>query len=164
MLREWSYCGQCRMCVRLNEFVLPIQARKKTETDSKMCLLNCYTAPINRPCSNSPSNPSEFFFSFFYSLMFDWPWLTTRAQTLTSSIKHVTEEPKGFSFFYLSHVWIVSKAGIWPQHPEVNHCYQSKPVHHWYDDQTVECHRLHTRTVHTHTAPAVRQLRKNMSN
>lgn len=26
---ELSYCGQCRMCVHLNEPVLPIQAKEK---------------------------------------------------------------------------------------------------------------------------------------
>lgn len=26
---ELSYCGQCRMCVRLNEPVLPIQAKNE---------------------------------------------------------------------------------------------------------------------------------------
>lgn len=121
-----------------------------------------YAAPINRPCSNSPLNPSDFFFLCY--TLFDWPWLTARAQTLKSSIKHLTKEPKRFSFFYLSHVWIVSNAGKQPQHPKVNHRYQSKPVHHRYDDQTAECHRPHTHTAHTHTAPAVRQLRKNVYN
>lgn len=34
-----SYCGQCRMCVRLNEFFLPIQAKrganKERESEKK---------------------------------------------------------------------------------------------------------------------------------
>lgn len=61
---ELSYCGRCRMCAHLNEPVLPIQAKEK-EADWKIEKKNslCYTAPINRPCSNSPSDPAEFLFS-----------------------------------------------------------------------------------------------------
>lgn len=119
----------------------------------------CYAAPINRPCSNSPLNPSDFFCSLLYSV---WLTLTDCLCPNPEKLNQTpTKEAQGFSFSYLSHVWFVSKAGKQPQHPKVNHRYQSKPVHHhWYDDQTVECHRPHTHTAHTHTAPAVRQLRK----
>lgn len=88
------------MCVRLNEFVLPIQAKKKSRikiSEKESALL---PAPLNRPRSNSALNPSDFIFLVILCLI-ELDWLTNHEKLNQTP----TKEPKGFNFS----IWVMSE-------------------------------------------------------
>lgn len=122
-----SYCDQCRMCVRLNGFFLPIQAKRgaNKERESEKKRQNVTIRQHYYTGHAQIVFKSVHFLFLFYFWIYVWLTLTDRqigpntdspavqARQAQSNTQKGTER---IFLSYLSHVWDVSQAGTRPRH------------------------------------------------